>query len=311
MKDTVIHATNTIAIRHEMRNIARNLLEIQAVDLILGWKKGILPNKSAPAFIHRPDQVDDLIFDEFCYHNLTKFLLGCPDRQDRIADNEDRLKTAIFVKGCDSRSLIGLIQDNQITRENVYIIGIDCPGLKEEHNTTILAKKCETCYTATPVEYDILIDSPDKRPENPNGLKGFQAHRDLAKIENMPPAERGAYWQQMFQSCIRCYACRNVCPVCSCKECCFDQTLPNWVGKGNNTSDNGFYHLVRAMHVAGRCVSCGECERSCPMHLPVMLLNSKLGLSIEELFDEPPASMNFDVTATLNHFKPEDPEEFM
>jgi L-lactate utilization protein LutB len=125
----------------------------------------------------------------------------------------------------------------------------------------------------------------------------------------MSLVERDAYWQQMFSACIRCYACRNVCPVCSCKECCFDQE--DWVGKGNNTSDNSFYHIIRAMHMAGRCVGCGECERVCPMHLPVMLLNSKLSLSIDELFDEDPVSMRLDTTATLSQFKLEDPEEFM
>ncbi|MCL1853596.1 MAG: 4Fe-4S dicluster domain-containing protein [Peptococcaceae bacterium] len=301
MNENVIQVSGKSEISQIMREIARDLLQQKTVSLVIGWEKGILPNKSAPAFITQSHDTDKLVFDEYCYHNLTKYLLQ---------RKGSGLKTAIFVKGCDSRSLVGLVQDNQVPREDICIIGISCPGLMEERNTVIPAKKCETCYTSIPVEYDFLIDCPDTKTGDDEPGGSF-AHRELSKVENMTLDQRDTYWQTMFQGCIRCYACRNVCPVCSCKECCFDLTSPDWVGKGNNTSDNSFYHLVRAMHVAGRCVSCGECERVCPINLPVMLLNSKLSLSIEELFDEPPASMNLDDTATLSQFKPEDPEEFM
>ena len=116
----------------------------------------------------------------------------------------------------------------------------------------------------------------------------------MEAIEAMSPDERYEFWTKQYDRCIRCYACRNVCPACNCRECVFDQTCVGWIGKANNSSENQFFALTRAMHVAGRCIECGECERACPMGIPIMLLNKKIIKDINELFGEYDAGIDVD-----------------
>ena len=65
-------------------------------------------------------------------------------------------------------------------------------------------------------------------------------YSDVEQIEKMTPDEKYDFWSSQYERCIRCYACRNVCPACNCRECIFDQSRTGWIGKANNTSENQF-----------------------------------------------------------------------
>jgi len=289
----------------QMREIARDLLSKNEVNLVLGWEKGSHWYKSAPLFINKVEDVDRLVFDEFCHNNLSKYLVD-------LAHHE--AKVAIFVKGCDSRGINRLIQDNVIKREQVYVIGIPCRGLKDPDDAVGKkcgepvkdAVKCQECRYPNPVVHDIMVG------EQVNATaRGQETAALIEKLEKMTQDERYNYWSRQFECCIRCYACRNVCPACSCRECIFDRAVPDWLGKANNLAENQFMHLTRAMHVAGRCIECGECERACPMNLPLMALNKKIIKDIEELFGENDAGIDPEKKPPLGHFELNDPEKFM
>ena len=110
---------------------------------------------------------------------------------------------------------------------------------------------------------------------------------EVAKLEKMTPDERFAFWQGELSRCIRCNACRDVCPACTCEKCVFDN--PN-SGVENKAAANSFeekmFHIIRAFHVAGRCTDCGECSRVCPQHIPLHLLNRKFIKDIDAFYGD-------------------------
>jgi L-lactate utilization protein LutB len=86
--------------------------------------------------------------------------------------------------------------------------------------------------------------------------------------------------------CIRCYACRNACPMCVCRDHCIADTRdPHWLSQETDVQQKWMFQLIHAMHLAGRCTECGECERACPMNIPILSLRQKLNREIKELFD--------------------------
>jgi ferredoxin len=168
------------------------------------------------------------------------------------------------------------------------------------------AAKCLNCQYPNPVIYDEVLGEAQKPGAD-------QRLAEVDKIESMSADERYDFFIKEFSRCIRCYACRNACVACNCRTCIFDETKPQWVGRSTDPVNNMLYQIVRAMHVAGRCIECGECERACPVGIPLMLLNRKLIKDVDQLFgpDQAGISLEDDAIPPLSRYRVDDPDEFM
>ncbi len=312
------------AISDQIREAARTLLQQQEVELVIGFERGTLPLRFTPCFVRNVEDVDRLVWNSFCTNNLARYL---PKRSGRVA---------VVAKSCDVRAIIELIKEKQISRDQVVIIGVPYYGMvdrrrieaelegkevlavEEEGDSLILrgdgftkvldrhdylCRCCEESTPANPPIWDILIGDlvEEKAPCQSSGVAEFEAKT---------PEERWEYVCDEVSKCIRCYACRDACPLCYCQECFVDRTSPQWLGKTTNLSDTLIFHLTRALHLAGRCVGCGSCERACPMGVDIRKLNTKLANDVGELFNYR-AGTSLEEVAPLATFKPDDPEGFM
>jgi formate dehydrogenase subunit beta len=309
---------------NKIREVAQKLLRQKEVDFVIGFEQGTLPLRSTPCFIRNEEETERLIWDSFCENNLAKYLVKRPE------------KVAIISKGCDARAIVELIKEKQIQREQVVIIGIPCQGMfdrrkieaelegkeileaQEQNDRLILMgdgftkglnrneylyPSCQACTHRNPTIYDILIREMVAE-------KARDQYIDIAEFEAKSPEERWEYISNEVSKCIRCYACRNACPLCYCKECFVDKTRPQWIGKTTNISDTLLFHIMRAFHLVGRCVACGACERACPMGIDIRKLNRKLTADVKELFDYE-AGTSLDQVCPLATFRADDSEEFM
>ena len=211
-------------------------------------------------------------------------------------DQHEAPHVAVVVKACDSRAINVLLAENHFERQQVHIIGVVCDGILEgagqagnqrsarqlmTSDPPQYLSRCKHCSERTPVIYDTLVGQPAAQPvtgSKPDGQDEYQ------RLQAMTPAERAEFWLSQFDRCIRCYACRQACPMCDCPTCLYERDDSLWVGMGSGLNEKRAFHLGRAFHLAGRCVGCNECERVCPMELPISLLNRRLAQEIEATF---------------------------
>jgi ferredoxin len=111
---------------------------------------------------------------------------------------------------------------------------------------------------------------------------GFEFGAKVEDVEALDSGERFQRWMYEFEKCIKCYGCRNICPVCFCRECSLEN--PDLIGTGRLPAEVPLFHLVRAVHMAGRCIDCGLCEDACPAEIPLRLLYRKVNEIVREVF---------------------------
>ena len=228
-----------------------------------------------PAFVYKPEQVDRLVWNPNCTHNLTTYLR---EKLRVVAGKDPPKPVAVVVKPCDSRAINVLVAEKAFLRDQVYVIGVVCEGMQDENHH--LQSRCIACSERVPVVYDMLIGDPSTTIIPPS----MPVIPGTPQLDQLSPSERMEYWLSQFDRCIRCYACRQACPMCSCPTCLYERDDSTWVGMGIGINEKRTFHLGRAYHLAGRCIGCNECERVCPMKIPIGYLNQKLAQEIESSF---------------------------
>jgi len=254
---------------------ARELLSLGEVTCVIGYEQGPT-GRIRPAFIYDQADADRLVWNQACHYNLVVYL-----RDQVVTTRREQApgRVAVVAKPCDVRALNVLIHEGQFRREQVFVIGVACPGMVQEPGGEAIQEHCQRCKERVPVFYDALLGKPpaEKVPDD--------TWADVAALEAMTPAERLAFWTREFDRCIRCYACRQACPGCYCFECLIEQVDPPWVSIAHDLPQKAFFHVMRAYHLAGRCVECHACDQACPMHIPLSLLNRKIAQEVKALFD--------------------------
>ena len=312
--------------QQRLKETAVRLLNDGTVDRVLGWKTGEFFYDLTPSLFTSAEEVErEFVYGPFSGANLSKYL---------IAERNKPGKVAVLLKPCDSYSFVQLMKEHRVSREKVYIIGVACDGMcdmekiralgadgavsvKDEGETLAvetlygtqtvakadaLLERCRTCKSKRVVMFDEMI-----------GENGEETAADrfeqVAALEAMTPEERFAFWRNELSRCIRCNACRNVCPACSCEKCVFDNADSGVRNKAAADSfEENMFHIIRAFHVAGRCTDCGECSRVCPQNIPLHLLNRKFIKDINELYGTYQAGADLETKPPLTNFTLDDCE---
>jgi formate dehydrogenase (coenzyme F420) beta subunit len=277
--------------------------QMPQLDLVIGWQQGYDPLHATPLFISAPEDLEQLLLGPLALHNTATYLPGLKDK-----------KVGIVVKGCDSRAVIQLQQEGLINKDNVVVFGFPCDGVVDlvkirrmlgstgrvtgidispptlsiEHDGTatriplvdVLADKCSRCRFPNALIHDYFAGDP----REPHAAD--DDYSDVAALEAQPLQDRFQHWQEEMSRCLRCYACRNACPMCVCRDHCLAQSRdPHWLIQDDQVREKWMFQVIHAMHLAGRCVECGECQRACPVDIPVLALKRKLNREIKELFN--------------------------
>ncbi len=308
----------------KIREISKGLLKDGKVDMIVGFRKGTAPLMNEPCRIVRADDTEHLVWDSNCGINLANYLAN---RKEKIG---------IVAKGCDSRNIVTHIIENKIKRDQLVIIGVPCKGMvdkfklnrmadgeileasEDEQSVTIkgegfektvkkadvLQENCAVCTHRNPVIHDVMAADPVEEQKDIDPYAGVKA------VEAMSTEEKRNYFDELTSACIRCYACRNACPLCYCPTCFVDESAPQWLGKTLDHVDTQTFHFLRAYHCAGRCTDCGACERACPMEIKVREFTKKLNKDCLELYGWE-AGLTLEQRPPLDTFKLDDRENFI
>jgi ferredoxin len=235
-------------------HVAAKLPELDGVVALRRTSEG-----TAPYLFHEGDDLSQLVLSPRYPLSTTVSLL-----QKRFPE----ARFGIVARGCDSRALVEMAKRNQVDPDRLYLLGVAC--------TT---EEAEECHCADPVpdieqwpQAELLGTPVEGAPPNPL----------VAEYDAMPLEERRAFWKQQFRKCIKCYGCRNICSMCFCDQCTLeDETL---VMTGQTPPEIPIFHLIRAFHMAGRCIDCGLCEEACPAHIPLTVLYDLMRRDVFQMF---------------------------
>lgn len=290
--------------RETLLERAKRLLS-EGCDRILAWKRGELSYDLTPTLFNSIEELEsDFEYNGFSIANLSKYLVKETLKEGKIG---------VFLKPCDTYSFNQLLTEHRFDKEKVYAVALPCDGMldakklaskcdsvlsvKEEgdfievetlfegtlkfERKQLLAEKCLSCKSKKPVCGDEQLGFEETLEE----ASECNRFKEVEELEALPVEKRFAFWQKEFSRCIRCNACRDVCPACTCEKCIFDNPDSGFESK-SPYEDNTLFHIIRAFHVAGRCTDCGECSRVCPQSIPLHLINRKFIKDINAFYGE-------------------------
>jgi len=310
---------------NEIINKAKEILKnkIGDLDLIIGYQKGVNPISNSPLFIKNTEDIQRFDYGFFSSQSLPQYL------------SYYKGKIGLVIKGCDSRAINQLIVEERVKRDDLFVLAMPCAGTinakkvdknlsgasiktaKVEDSTLIVSlydedkdikiplgevvfDKCLSCSYYEPSIMDASVGEFNKPP-----VATKEGYFDVSEFSSKSSDELLDFWRTEFSRCIRCYACRNACPMCYCQFNCLANTRdPKWLSERTTFEENAMFHMIRATHLMGRCTGCQECERVCPMNIPISLLFRKNNEIVENLFgyvagknaDEQPPLLTFKKT---------------
>ena len=314
--------------REQLIEKASELLSNGTVSCVLGWGAGEFGYDVTPTTFKTVEELNSgFVFGDFCGANFSKYLVAKTQKTEG--------KILVFLKPCDTYSFNQLLTEHRFDREKVYAVGIPCEGMADISKikaicgegissitangdqfvvetiydetvtidaATVLAERCVNCKSKKHVAYDELMG------EDGDVLDSGRFD-EVARLEAMTADERFAFWQSELSRCIRCNACRDACPACTCEKCVFDNPKSGVENKSPaNSFEEKLFHIIRAVHVAGRCTDCGECSRVCPQNIPLHLLNRKFIKDINEFYGDYQAGAEVGSRAPLVNYTTEDVE---
>ena len=312
-------------IEQQLQKIAADLLSTKKVDLVIGYESGSAGIGVRPAFIRDAADAERLVYNPLCGHNLSVFLNRHKDQ-----------KVAIVLKPCDTRSVVGLIQERQVNRDLLTILALPCEGVvnisKVENivppdtirslaieNDELLVETdqgqqrlplkdflspgCSICQITEPVISDQVLGQSQRQPAEGDEFA------DAKALAEKDPQERWDDFCSEMSKCITCFACRNACPACYCTTCFIDASGPKWLGKTDHLSDVQIFHLTRMIHMAGRCTGCGACLRACPAGVNLHKYTGKIRLDARDLFNFE-AGDDAEAKPPLSTYSESDPNDF-
>lgn len=262
----------------EIRNIARDMLEKKEADGVLALRQGEYA-VVAPHVFRDPGEISRLVTEpKWLFAKTAMKILWSSPRDFRLA---------VVVRGCDDRALVELAKRNQVAEENLRFIGMAC--------TEDQAKQClcERPYPRT-------IHGGKPQP----GIHFLQDERVRGLLEG-DLRERMERWATLLRRCIKCYGCRNACPICVCVPCKLEDEV--WVEKGFIPAEMLVFHLIRAFHLSDTCVACGACQEACPVFIPLLALQFSMRQVLKEQYGYEPGLNGERKSPLLKNFV-EEPE---
>jgi ferredoxin len=243
----------------EIRIMSRELLERREVDGVLGLRQGEY-SIVEPHVFRDPEEIPLLVTEP--KWPLAKMAMKV------LRDAPEGFRLAVVARGCDDRALVELAKRNQVPEKNLRIIGVAC--------TEALAKEC-LCDRPYPREIH------GGKPEP--GVSPFADPKVRALLEG-DFRERMKRWASLLRRCIKCYGCRNACPICVCVPCKLEDEV--WVEKGSVPAEMLVFHLIRAFHLSDTCVACGACQEACPVSIPLLSLQLAMRRALKEEYGYEP-----------------------
>ena len=263
----------------ELRKKAGELLSSGTVKIFIGYGKGS-GNSRRALFAEKPEETNGLLFDSTCIQNLAVYITKHEVKEKGMMGISATLPVM--------RSIIQLARENQVSDDNIRVIGItpeskivDFQNLQE---VEIFIHK-----------FQLEID---------------QKNRDmLEKLDKMTVAERWEFWRKELEPCFKCYACRAACPMCYCHRCTVEYNQPQWIPVPSHPSGNLEWHIMRAVHLIGRCIDCDACANACPLAIPFNLLNKRMLEDARINFGGYQPVLSGD--HIMSTFRPDDKENFI
>ena len=316
-----------------LRERVRELIGDGAVSLFIGYREGADFVHVTPCFVRDEAGAEKLVLNRFCAMNLAGYIHEYAVHDRRIG---------ICVKGCDARAIVELVKQKQVKREDIYVVGVPCAGqidtrklageygpkleeiegISENEDSFVLETvrgnreirkerlvfdKCLSCTHPESFAYDTVLEEL----EIPEFGSADPVQKRIGEIESLSTSEKKKMWDSYLSRCILCRACQKACYACYCPECILDKAYPRWFSKVGTTAQKRLYHLIRAYHLAGRCVDCGECERACPAGIPLRVVNKKIEKETGKLFHGREAGIDSEGVSPLTAFDMDDPDFFL